>query len=252
MTLTKGDVPGEKEQKNNIANDELLSTIAKLQNDLKELKESGKVQQGPMNIDDIIKLAQALKGDNKTLDYESGIQQEEIPMDDFDPLGTTFCAPSAGYVITDDRRNGHIVKLPYNKNNIFFEYQGTRKQHQGKYQITASFCAYTSHSKKETEWLRKHSMYNILFYENSNAAASMDINKAQKLSRVMNSLRDFELPSLVKRAKEYNIPVSDDIYSMRVNIALKMVEKEIEDERSITAGRVETTLKEHKLFQGQQ
>lgn len=164
------------------------------------------------------------------IDFDEGISEDQIPVDDYVEEGVRFCAPFVGYVISDDRRKGMIVKLPYNKKSIFFEHAATRITQTGKYNNTHPFSVYVSKSKKEIEWLRSHSLYNITFYETSTEAVNADAAKAARLSVIMNSIKDYELPDLMSVAKQYGVPITEDASIMKHNLAFVILEKEMNAE----------------------
>lgn len=166
----------------------------------------------------------------KELDYELGIDEEQIPKDDWNEAGVNFCVPSTGYTMSCDKRKGKIVRLPWNKKVIFFEHQGTRRIEQGKFSSVAPIAVYTSNSNKEIQWIRDHSMYGILIYENSTHAMTADMHKIQKLARIIGVLKNYEYYDLLKRAREHNLEISDDVNEMRFRIAHAMADKELESE----------------------
>lgn len=231
---------------------ELIDVVAQLQEELKRLK-AEKTNSSPIqgfSIEDVAKIvATTIREEKSPVNFNKGIEEKDIPKDDFDKDGVIFCAPSAGYCLVDDMRQGHRIVLPYNKEAIFFSHQGTRRFQQGKHMMTASFCTYKSHSKKEQDWIRKHTLFGIVFYENSNQAMKIDMVRATKLARLMNTLRDFELPSIIQRAKEYDVPVSQDIHALRVNLALAMVDKELDSEKTASQRKMETRVKEKSLLE---
>jgi len=183
----------------------------------------------------------------KDLDFEEGVDESMIPVDDFVEDGVQFFVPATGYVMSCDRRKGKIVKLPWNKKTIFFEHEGTRKRGQGKFQELSTISKYTSNSKKEIEWIREHSMYGVLIYENTNNAMNADMLKIQKLSRVIGTLRAVDHVNLLKMCKSYNVPQSNDANVMRYQIAHEMVNKELEAEGIRTSTMLQTSAKEALL-----
>jgi len=118
--------------------------------------------------------------------------------------------------------------LPWGKKTIFFEHEGTRKRGQGKYQELATISRYTSNSAKEIEWIRNHSMYGVLIYENTNNAMNADMLKNQKLSRVIGTLRAVDHIDLLKMCKSYGVAQSNDANVMRYQIAHETVRRELE------------------------
>jgi hypothetical protein len=253
MSLEKG---SEKQKENTDLNTQaLLEIVRDLQKEIKTLKEERSTNTAgidPSLMAEIFAKANVAAEKQRTLDFSKGIKEEEIPADDYLKEGVVFCAPFTMYAIADDRRKGHVVRLPYNKESIFFKYQGTRKNVSGKQTSLASFSTYTSYSKKEAEWLRNHTMFNVMFYESSNQAISVDVVRAQKLARIMTSLAAFEMPSILSRCKENDVPIGTDIGVMKAALAQKMLEREMASERTSIQNRLAEIEKEKALLMGNQ
>lgn len=256
MALKEGTEKG-KENEGEIRNAELLAIVAQLQKDLAEMKKEKSTptampMSSGMSPEQFKQFIEATKESNKKeLDYEEGIYEEDIPTDDYDEEGVRFCAPFVGYVIVDDVRKGKRVKLPWGKKSAFFEYAATRKIQQGKYEATAPFSVYRSHSKKEIKWLREHTNYNLMFYESSTDAVNVDLLKIQKLGRIMTLLKNYELHDILKRCREYEVPISEDAARMRMQLAYKMADRELESEGIKAKQTLEATSKE-ALILGQE
>lgn len=229
----------EKKEQVVLSNEQMMNVIKDLQETVAKLQKTNQpiatqTKEG-MSLDDITKVIQAsVNTRDRDLNYEGGIKEEDIPVDDFIDEGIRFCAPSGGYVIVDDRRKGHRVLIPYNKPHIFFEYEATRRVQQGKYETIAPYSVYISKSKKEAEWLRNHSHYNVLFYESATDAVSADVIRMQKLARMMTLLQHYSLPDLIKRCREYSIAPSEEPSKMRSQLAHAMVDIEIQSALSTT------------------
>lgn len=185
----------------------------------------------------------------KNIDFRAGIRAEDIPKDDYDENGVTFCAPFTGYAIADDRRQGHHVLLPYNKEYIFFEFQGKSERQVGKHIQLMNFSTYRSQSKKEIQWLREHTFFNTMFYESTRGVANFDVQRAMKLSRIMTTVTNFEMPQVMARAKEYGIAVDQDLYVMKTMLAMKMADRELESELTSRERRLAELEKEKMLLQ---
>lgn len=239
---------------NTSPNDDVLKLVAQLQKELKELKEAKTAQPtttvapGGLSPEQFKSIMEAVKAPTKELDYEEGVYEEQIPVDDFDAEGVRFCAPFVGYCIVDDVRKGQRVKLPFGKKSVFFDYAATRKVQQGKYEATAPFSVYRSHSKKEIEWLRNHTYYNVMFYESSNAAVQADLLKIQKLGKFMSILKNLEFHDIIKRCNEYGVPISEDAPTMRMQLAQKIVEREMELEGVTAQQKLEAISKEAMIL----
>lgn len=238
------DSGSEKNQESTPINQEVMAYIKKLEQKIDELQNN----RASSSVDQLASALRSASGKNAEIDYSNGIEADQIPVDDFDKEGVLFCAPYSGYVIVDDKRQGHVVKLPYNKKSIVFSFQGERRHQRGKYQELSVFSSYISHSKKEQEWLRNHSLYNVAFYENTNLALNSNSLRAQKMSRVMSVLKAYTTPDILKRCEEHNVPKSNDLNLMRYNLAEKMIDREIEMEKEMTRKIVEDTQKSTVLL----
>lgn len=231
MALTEGTENTNENKKEPSKIEELVLKLQQEIADLK-LKQSGEPmpQQstvGGLSADQFQVFMDAVTNTKKKdLDFEEGVDESQIPVDDFEENGVSFFVPSTGYVMSCDRRKGKIVKLPWGKKTIFFEHEGTKIRNQGKYQELSIISKYTSYSKKEIEWIRNHSMYGVLIYENTNTAMNADMMKVQRMSKVIGSLRAVDHIDLLKMCGAYNVPKSNDPNEMRFHIAHEMVNRE--------------------------
>lgn len=255
MSLTKeSDSEKNPDQKKDVSLENALAQIVRLTEQVNSIQKNASSPPGGGLTDaDIAKIAAIVAQTQKVLNpkelnYEAGIYEEEIPLDDWDEKGVRFCAPYVGYLINDDRRKGQVVRLPYGKKEIFFTYAATRKVQVGKNFQLAPLSVYRSQSKKETEWLRNHSFYGFLFYESSNEAMNADASKAIRLANIMKMLQPLELHDLYRRCKDYGVAISEDGPAMRANIAVKMIEKEIEGEKQASMDTLAETYKSAKLL----
>jgi len=226
--------------------DDLFKVIAELQNQVKSLQGNSIPQPAVtpgLSAEQFAQILKAVK-EKGDVDFDEGLEEQEIPIEDFDEVGVVFYTPCVGRILVDDKRKGRRVKLPYNKKFIFFEYEATRRMQQGKYEAIAPFSKYRSHSKKEIEWLRNHTDYRITFYESSTEAANADILMMKKLTRIMTTLVNYTLPDIIKRCKEYNVMPSDDPQIMRHHLAIAMAKKELESEGVVTEVIVKSNQKE--------
>lgn len=239
-----------------VTTENLLAKITELTQEIQIIKASNSNGGQGLSSDDIAKIALVVAQANKTInpkeiDYNNGIQQEQIPADDYDPIGVRFCCPYVGYSLTCDKRMGHIINLPFGRKEVFFNHAATRKIQTGKYTQLAPFSVFTSNSKKLTEWIREHSLYNIYFYESSTEALNSDVARALRLGNIVKMLQPLELHDLYRRATEYGVPTGEDPHTMRASIAAKMIEREILMEDQSVKGRLEETAKSAKLINRQ-
>lgn len=228
---------------------ELVELLKKQQAEIDNLKKQNLGSGSGFDIDGIAKIIKATKESEKDIDYASGITTDQVPEDDYDENGVMFSAPFLGYEIVDDIRKGHRVRLPYGKKDIFFEYGATRRYMQGNgYEAIVPYSTYLSRSKKEIEWLKNHSMFNVQFYESLNETAHVDGERINRLSVIMKMLNTLEVVDLIKRGKDYGVPYSSDPKTMRINIAMKMIDKEFEHLKQKTTDRLIETEKEKLIL----
>jgi len=233
MAVEKGEEKTGNEEKGPISQDKLYEMVLGLQKELKETREA-KSPQAAWNPEDVAKLvAETIKatGQNKDsidVNYERGIDESQIPPDDYLGVkgGITFFAPCGGYVICDDLRKGQRVLLPYGKKVIFFENPAVTKIQKGKYEELLVISKYTSFSKKEVEWLRKHRHFGFKFHESIGQTINADVVRMQKLSRIMGNVQNYDVQDLLKHATSYGVPVSEDYDAVRHGLATALLQKE--------------------------
>lgn len=264
MALKRSDeeTENQKEQKtpkveDSVTNLELLKVIKDLQDKTAQLEaqlQKPAVQQST-NGGDIKALAEAIASLNKKvddIDYKKGIDESQIPADDILPREkwVTFCVPKAGYPLTCDQRNGYIVKLPYGKELIWFEFIHMNKALLGKHTVTTPIATYVCRSKKECDWIRNHSLFGTLIFESTKAAMNTDAEKAMRLATVVGMLKSKELPEIVADSRQFNLPFIENVDQMRTNLAMAMVDREYESYRKMETDRAEQAWKEQQLIAG--
>lgn len=244
---------GQKNEQQNLGQEQMMNIITQMKEELAELRKTNSVQAIPVqqsgSSDDTAKIVEAavraaLNSKDRDIDYAAGIDEAQIPEGDFDEIGARFASPFTGYLIVDDKRKGMRVKLPYNKESIFFEYAAARRMRQGRYEAIAPYSVYTSKSKKEIEWLRSHSHYGIFFYESATQAVGADVMKMQKLAKTMTQLQNYELIDLIRACRSYDIATGEDPAAMRAALAYAIVDKELAVQTASAQELLEQTNKE--------
>jgi len=219
--------------------------LAHFDNKIKALEENQSQSLNPKMLESILeKFAQANSG-RSMKDDDAEIQP---PLSDYDEVGVRFCAPKIGYFIIDDKRKGRVERLPFNKKGVFFEHAATRIMQVGKYQATAPISVYRSHSKAEIAWIREHSRYGTEIYESSTEAAHADAVRMARLANIMQAIQNYELPDLMKVAKENNVAISEDSNALRTNIAFAILDRELAAENMQTKKTLEETYKHSVLL----
>lgn len=230
MPLEKGDL------KPDVISDEtkelrlMLEMMQKELADLKASKVTNLPSQGGLNPTQFAELLRetiksAKQKPDPNISAYNYVNEEEIDKEDIDEVGTLFCSYGTGYLIVDDLREGLPVLPPFKK-PISLVFQGmnkTRDEH-GK-EVLNTFCAYTSHSKKEAEWLRKHKLFGIRFFESATEAISKDASKAQKLVKFISGVMNMDQSQVVSACRQYGVGINRDIHSMRIALAYKMMEE---------------------------
>jgi len=255
MTMTKGEGSMNLNDENkNASNEELLSALKSYQDKFAELEKrvlTGQASGSGFNGNDILTLAEAITSKTKKeINYKEGISVEAIPKNDYleQDDWVRFCVPKVGYVLSDDKRMGHIVKLPYGKDVVFFEHLVTNKMQSGKNMITAPIAAYTSKSKAEVEWIRNHSLYGTLIFESSAIAASTNAEKALRLGKIMDLLRTWDVPNIVQSCRDHGIGFNENVEEMKKQLAFAMVEKQSEKDIEVSKKMAEDTWKDKLLI----
>ena len=157
---------------------------------------------------------------------KGGIQKEQIPLDDWDEKGTVFCAPYFGYVMSDYYYRGHPISPPYGMGAIFFEHKSARTKKYGKETQIFHTSMYVSHSKAVTSWLKSSPQYNVYFYENQKVMDSHDVRNAVRTAQLMNIIRDWDAPRVLKMCTQYDVPKHDDLEIMKNQLLMAMIDKE--------------------------
>jgi hypothetical protein len=256
MAIEKGEEKTGKEEKIPVSQDKLYEMVLQLQKELKE-SQSSKTPQAAWNPEDVAKLvAETIKATNQNKDsidvnYERGIDESQIPADDYLGVkgGITFFAPCGGYVIADDIRKGQRVLLPYGKKFVFFENPAVTKIQKGKYEELLVISKYTSFSKKEVEWLRKHRLFGFKFHESIGQTVNADVVRMQKLARIMGNVQNYDIADLLKHATTYKVPVSEDYDSVRHGLATALLEREEAVDAEIRTRTFLDNSKDRMLFE---
>lgn len=176
--------------------------------------------------------------------FDEGYTEEEIDLNDVLPEEewVVFAVHKIYDIIVGDKRHGKQIRVPFEP--IEFIIEATKIVKQGKESSVVNFATYVCKSKKELEWLKNHSQYNVRFFDSINGAASVDSNKASILSKNMNLLNSMNQHQIRRYATDYGVPFSSDLAIMRANIATKITEKEMGQFKNWQASTFEEQMKE--------
>ena len=248
MTIEVTEVQKEKAGQPVMNNDEL---IKQMQIEIKTLKEKAEKSAPVSDTSAVLtELVNQLKEKPDSEKYCGGnayVKQEDIDPEDQLEQGVTFFCHQTGHVIVDDKRQGHPVRTPFGE-PILFQYQSTKSVKTGRETKLQTLSAYTSWSKMEVNWLKEHSLFGSMFFENHQHALSMDGRRAAILAQMMITLNTYEPHKINKIAKQNGIPASIDVAGLRLAIAIQQADKQIVAEDEANQIRLKKTLIEEEVI----
>jgi len=162
------------------------------------------------------------------------IDEYSIDKDDVMPDNSfvLFFAHSTSYSIWDDVRNGSVIRTPYNRGFKFKTIQRTVDGSSPRNPNYISLSAIVIRSKKEAEWLRKHSLYGIKFFEQRDGNKDVSADEQDKLVKAYNIVSNMDDHSVMQRCIAYNIKIeTQDVSVLRRNLAKKIAQGILADER---------------------
>jgi len=159
----------------------------------------------------------------------TAIREDEIDMDDFMEEPATFFSYHAYYSVFGDKKYGREVGTPYDT-PIRFVLRSTKRMHDdSKFaQSTLCICVATIQSKKECEFLRKHTLYGADFYEEIQGVANIDVTIASKYGEVSSMISGWSQHQVLNRAKIENIEIGTDIEEVKKKLVHKLAFAELE------------------------
>lgn len=143
-----------------------------------------------------------------------------------------FFTFSQGRSIMDDKRNnrivlppgsykneeGKMITMPYRFVKLFFtEKFNTRNRRE---RVWVSVCK--EYSKKRVEWLRKHTMFGTMFFEDIKAAQSVDNYIQEKLVEGSLYVQRMNDAQVIERCRNAKLTISKDVHEMRRELARKI------------------------------
>jgi len=175
--------------------------------------------------------------------FDTGYTESDIDEDDVLDREdwVTFVSHQMMNVIVDDKRHGRSVRAPFDK--IVFKYVSTRQVKNGNETEIYQISAYTCRSKKELEWLRNHSMFNITFYDKIESALTESSKRASRIGQIMMVLKNMNQNELISMAKQNGLAIGTDINILRGSLATFMMDQEETKQK----GAVAQTLAEQQL-----
>tara|TARA_R100000808_G_C2154309_1_gene165209 strand:- start:1730 stop:2509 length:780 start_codon:yes stop_codon:yes gene_type:complete len=156
------------------------------------------------------------------------VAESEIDVDDYLDIPATFFCYSFSYTLFGDMKYGRQVKSPYGTPIKFKPLYRYKRQGATKFSsATVSVSVATVRSKKELEWLRNHSLFNIKFFEKIGDAQNADVTFSEKVVETSNRLNSMSQFEVIERAKSEGIPISDDVDDIKRRLCFYLAEKNI-------------------------
>jgi len=168
------------------------------------------------------------------LDYVQSLQ------DDWLENPVVFFAFSYQFSIHGDMRRGIETVPP--QGSIRFKPVIRTKRKRGKETQVISVSSVVVHSKEVVDYLRTHTQYGILFFENVESAMNVDATWAQKMVEAQTSISRLSDIQVISRAQQEGIPVSQSPEDMRRQLVEKMAKRSIEQHERMLYGSIQRSI----------
>jgi hypothetical protein len=206
-----------------------LSTVQKMMQDAEErMMNMFKSQMSKMS----------LNKDKEELDADLSYVQEL--QEDWLENPVVFFAFSYQFSIHGDMRRG-IETIPP-QGAIRFKPVIRTKRKRGKETQVISVSSVVVHSKEVVDYLRTHTQYGILFFENVESAMNVDATWAQKMVEAQTSISRLSDIQVISRAQQEGIPVTQSPEDMRRQLVEKMAKRSIEQHERMLYGSIQRSI----------
>jgi hypothetical protein len=116
------------------------------------------------------------------------------------------------------------------------------KRKRGKETQVISVSSVVVHSKEVVDYLRTHTQYGILFFENVESAMNVDATWAQKMVEAQTSISRLSDIQVISRAQQEGIAVSQSPEDMRRQLVEKMAKRSIEQHERMLYGSIQKSI----------
>jgi hypothetical protein len=206
-----------------------LSTVQKMMQDAEErMMNMFKSQMSKMS----------LNNDKKELDADLAYVQEL--QEDWLDNPVVFFAFSYQFSIHGDMRRG-VETIPP-QGAIRFKPVIRTKRKRGKETQVISVSSVVVHSKEVVDYLRTHTQYGILFFENVESAMNVDATWAQKMVEAQTSISRLSDIQVISRSQQEGIPVTQSPEDMRRQLVEKMAKRSIEQHERMLYGSIQRSI----------
>jgi len=242
------------EEKKTFTEEEVEALLAQARIESEKKKEDIETVQSS---DDVTKLlAELISNQNKLLMSQNQVPDSEKyseegyvdtayidPEDELEePI--EFFTHSIGYVIVDDSRNGFAIPNPYRKKNITFKHRFAKRKGHGKEQNIEHFSTYICNSKKEAEWLRNHSYFNIKFFDDISRTKHVGHEEARMFAHYFNMVEDYDANQVRKQSRERGLVVYKELREQKVALAVSLAQERISADDESNKNRVIDAIKD--------
>lgn len=170
----------------------------------------------------------------------------EIDVDDYIEGGKPFFCYNSGYIIVDDKRAGKSVRSP--RGPIEFDFQYCTVKGQGKNSELFNLCQFVSYSKKEVEWLKTHTMFNIDFFEKFEADLEVGSNLSKQFSKASNVVTSMSNAEVVRMSRERKLKTAADYDVQRSILVESLAEEYIKNSKRKGDQMLASIFKEKGLY----
>ena len=171
----------------------------------------------------------------------------QIDPDDLIEEGHAFWCHQAGYVIVDDMRQNKPVRTPLNT-IIEFKYVHEIRKGSGRDMELFVLSSYVSYSKKEVEWLKNSTYYNVVIFDDIKTTATKQSRKAAKINSLVSSIRKMERKAFYATCRSHGIPMNKDAEVMILSLASLYADKALLEEDRTADQAAKNKLKEQALI----
>lgn len=157
----------------------------------------------------------------------------ELPVEDYLDEPVIFFAFASYFAIYGDKRMNKMISTPYGTKIGFKKaFRWTKRSKTGRGTDVVTISQAVVRSKREVEWLRSHSKYQITFFESMKKAQDTDPSYAQELadaSGVVSGMGDMQV---IERAKLEKLDVIEDMDALRKEVTKVIADKNIKVKRT--------------------
>jgi hypothetical protein len=173
------------------------------------------------------KLEAKMKNNSEKSENKSYMDDIE---DDYLETPIIFFAYTNRKFIYGDYRNGKEVLCPDGKIEFKSIIRQKRKDRSGGEQVVSVSSA-EIRSKNQADFLRKHTNYNVTFYEQIDAVKNVDAVWASKLIEANTSLAKLSDAQIIERCKREGVKIGTDLPKMRRELLEKIAKEQLSLER---------------------